>query len=255
MSGYNVKIYHYPDETSIRFYSKEVKTNQIKQEKKEHHYIDLERLCPFKDSDHAQNVSQNRSINKIYELCRANMWDYFITLTFDQNKIYRFDFDVVSGALVRWIHNMKMNYAPDLKYILVPELHKNGAYHFHGLIADIGKIDMIDSGHRTRYHEVIYNIGNYDLGFTTATKVKDSNKASNYITKYITKELCATTKGKKRYWASRNLNKPIIETCYMCEEEKQILLDSLGDILYQKNLYIEDIGQNVTYLEVKNEKN
>lgn len=251
MSGYNVKIYHYPEETSIRLYSKEVKTNQIKQEK-EHHYINLEKLNSFKNTEHAQNVSQNRSINKIYELCRANMWEYFITLTFDQNKIDRFDYDKVSGALVRWINNIKKNYAPDLKYILVPELHKNGAYHFHGLIADIGNINMIDSGHKTRYHEVIYNIGNYDLGFTTATKVKDSNKASNYITKYITKELCATTKGKKRYWASRNLNKPIITKVYMCEEEKQILLDSLGNVIYEKNVYLEDIGQNVTYLEVKN---
>ena len=250
MVGYNVKIIRYPTETSIRLYSKEVKTSQ-KENKKTKNYKSV--FTPDKDNEHAQTVSQNRSINKIYELMRSNMWEYFITLTFNPDKIDRFDYNACSGALVRWLNNIKHNYAPNLKYIIVPELHKNGAYHFHGLISDIGNIAMIDSGKKTRFHETIYNLGNYDLGFTTATKIKDSCKASNYITKYITKELCSTTKGKKWYWASRYLNKPIIEYCYMCEEEKQILLDSLGSLIYQKTTTCDEIDQSVTYIEIKND--
>ena len=115
MVGYNVKIIRYPTETSIRLYSKEVKTSQ-KENKKTKNYKSV--FTPDKDNEHAQTVSQNRSINKIYELMRSNMWEYFITLTFNPDKIDRFDYNACSGALVRWLNNIKHNYAPNLKYII-----------------------------------------------------------------------------------------------------------------------------------------
>ena len=49
-------------------------------------------------------------------------------------------------------------------------------------------------------------------------------KVSKYISKYITKELCAVTFGRKRFWASRNLEEaPIVDYCLEPEEKKSFL--------------------------------
>lgn len=258
MSSYNLKIYHYLGETQFRFYSKPINNNsdienETLNENKQIFNIDNKKQAQKEEENNrSQTVSQNRTINNIYEITRSNMWEYFITLTFNPQKIDRFNYEECTKALSGWLKNIKNNYAPDLKYILVPELHKDGAYHFHGLIANCGKMSFIDSGHKTKTKQTIYNIENYKLGFTTATKVNDTSKASNYITKYITKELCATTKGKKRYWASKNLDKPFIEKLFITKEEKDILINSLqGQIIYTKGLNCFDADLSVLYLEVK----
>ena len=56
---------------------------------------------------------------------------------------------------------------------------------------------------------------------------EEPEKVSNYISKYATKELI-TLKHKKRYWYSRNLEKPKIEYDY--------LLGTLEEHLKDKNL-------------------
>lgn len=75
------------------------------------------------------------------------VWDYFITLTIDPKKLDNTDFNLVSEKLNIWTNNLKKRYAPDLKYILVPELHKDKTkWHFHGLFADIGQMPLAFSG-------------------------------------------------------------------------------------------------------------
>ena len=88
--------------------------------------------------------------------------------------------------------------------------------------------------------------------FTTATKVKDNQKVSAYITKYITKELCASTTGKKRYWASRNLDKAVIEEYVLKKSEINDMIESLTEnIDYVKTLDIPMLDQKVRIYEVK----
>lgn len=248
MAGYNVKVTHYIDSHSLRFYSKEV-TEKIDRPEKKKKYLCLEDQNPFKsDSDRSLVVSKNRTINKIYDICKSNEWEYFITLTFSKEKVDRYNYESVSQAMIKWLHSIKNSCSPDLRYIIVPELHKDGAFHFHGLISNIGTMKMIDSKKRTKDNDIIYNIKNYKLGFTTATKVKENNKVCTYITKYITKELCTTTENKKRYWSSKNLDKPEVEKFYLSEEQKKDLLDVIGQPDYIKCVQIDTIGQNITYM-------
>lgn len=150
--------------------------------------------------------SMNRTKNTVYDYARANAWEWFVTLTFAPDKVDRYDYDACVQKLSNWLDNTKKRKCRDMRYVAVPEKHKDGAYHFHLLMSDIDELDMVDSGKKDKGN-VIYNIGNYRFGWTTATRVRDTSKASNYITKYITKDLCSMTKGKKRYWNSRNLNK------------------------------------------------
>lgn len=126
--------------------------------------------------------STNRSKTMLYNYARSNEWDYFITLTFNKDKIDRYDYKVVSQAVRKWLDNTKRKYAPNLKYLLVPELHtlKKGettpAWHFHGLISNTGDIKFTRAIDPHTNKEMftdseipIFNFKSYKLGFTTAT--------------------------------------------------------------------------------------
>lgn len=252
MLVYNVRVYNYLDRQQIRIYKKpickceEIWETELTKKK------DKKKKKGVKDENRSNSVSKNRTIQKIYEVTRSNMWEYFITLTFDPKKVNSFDYAEVSKVLSIWLNNLKKRYAPDFKYIIVPELHKSGRYHFHGLIADIGNLKLVDSGHKTSAGDVIYNIENYKLGFTTATKIKDASRVSSYITKYITKELCATTENKKRYWCSRNLNEVKIDDyCFSLDEIEQIIFDFSENISYAKTIDVPILDQSVRIFEIK----
>ena len=201
----------------------------------------------FKDNDigfneylYKQNrsliISQKRTINKVYDISRCNSWEWFITLTFNQKKLDRYNYDIVSKKLKSWLDRVRRT-SKDLKYIIVPELHKDGAYHFHGLFSNC-EFEFVDSGIKDRNGNKVYNIPSYKLGFTTATKVKNTNAANKYIAKYLNKDLFKATSGKKRYWASRNVNLPVV--CKTFEHDIQGKIKSLEN---SRNLISKQVKQ------------
>jgi len=279
MSVFNVRVFNYVDGQQIRIYSdlqnaEEYKKMYDLKERKEKvmplEGVDDQEIWdnigyyePFLDvmyedyeikanKERSLKNSKSRTIQKIYEITRSNKWEYFITLTFNPEKVDSFNYDEVVKKLSKWLNNIKSVYAPDLKYIIVPELHKSGRFHFHGLFADIGSMQLVDSRKKLSDGTVIYNIGNYKLGFTTATKIKDNARVSSYITKYISKDLCVVTANKKRYWCSRNLDTVQI-TDYVLEphEIKQLLEDLSENITYMKTTNSVMTGNRTRYIEVK----
>ena len=174
------------------------------------------------DAERSLLISRNRTLNNLYYDTRSNVWEWFVTLTFSSERVNRYDYDECTKKLKNWLIACR-RVCPDMRYILVPELHKDGAYHFHGPFANCDDLGFVESGHRDKKGRVIYNIGKYKLGFTTATEAEDTEKLSKYLTKYITKELCAATPGKKRYWKSRNLGQAEIVTCALGSEDKDEL--------------------------------
>ena len=157
-----------------------------------------------------------RTINSIYDIARSNPWEWFFTFTFDPEKVNRYDYGECTKKFSVWLNNMR-KVCPDMKYICVPEQHKDGAFHFHGLFTGVDALEYRFSGKLDKKGRCIYNIGNYNWGFTTATRIEDFHRASSYLCKYITKDLCAVTSGKKRYWASRNVMRPAVEE-FLVEE-------------------------------------
>lgn len=240
MSGYNTKIITYKNQTQIKHYGRSIKTDYSlsdEQKKDRKRKADTERT-PQQIAKSIES-SRNRTINSIYQYALANDWELFITLTFNPVKVDSKNYDSVVNALSNWFKKTKELYAPDLKYIIVPELHKNGGYHFHGLISDFGNLPLT-IGKTTKSGDVIFNLISYNLGFSTATFVKSSDKCCSYILKYITKDLCAVTKNKKRYWCSKNLKKPKIETYeYMADEFENSMKDLIDFIEYRKVVNIE----------------
>lgn len=154
------------------------------------------------------NDSLRRAKNKIFEIALANGWDYMVTLTLDNEKIDRYSKTEVLKVIGKWLDNQVQR--KQLKYLIVPELHKDGAIHFHGLMS--GNVKITQSGTYkiegkkapvkkntlTRRGlspdspnvRVVYNVNGFPYGFSTAVKLDgQSERVATYMTKYITKDL------------------------------------------------------------------
>lgn len=199
--------------------------------------------------EHSRKVSLASTKNRLYNIARSNTWQWFITLTFDQKETDSSDYTAVVKRLQKFLNNLQQRTCPDLKYLIVPELHKDGIhYHFHGLLADCDGLQFSYSGHSTEDGEPVYNILNWKHGFTTATQITDTRRACSYITKYITKESQIFLKEKNRYYASRNVNRTDPDFHIVDQED---FLKVYGDrIQYVKSEKIPAAYQQVNYYEL-----
>lgn len=256
MGLYNLKVYEYADSVQVRMYDKAVEYSEtinfpnVRKDETSGKKEESERTK--EQEEHSYSSSMSRTVNQIYEIARANTWEYFLTITFDRKKVDSSNYDLLCRKVSDWISHLKSRYAPDLKYLLVPELHKDGIhYHFHGLLSNIGDMKLTESTVKIRGQQ-IYNLENWKFGFSTVSKIKDSGRASSYLVKYITKELCAVSTGKKRYWCSRNLDRPTIKVYNLPYEEiERILMDNITKIRHTSESVINSCGMSVTYIEMK----
>lgn len=154
---------------------------------------------------HSQHMNLMRTKSRIKDYCLSNDFDMFWTLTFGSKR----DSDELCfKRMSNWLEYMKKKYGL-FDYIFIPERHKDGCIHFHGVTGRFKGV-MNDSGKKERGH-IVYNAADWKHGFSTVTVIRDSKKTASYITKYITKELTQEIvgKGKKKYWSSRGLRKPV----------------------------------------------
>lgn len=200
--------------------------------------------------EHSKNVSLSATKNRIYNIARSNVWEWFITLTFDRNKVESSDYDIVIYKLHKFLSNLQQRKCPDMKYLIVPELHKDGEhYHFHGLISNVDNLRFCFSGHFDEENNPVYNILDWSYGFTTATRIQDSQRASSYITKYVTKDTDQKLKHKKRYMCSRNVDRVVPD--YLIVDEEEFLGIYGKDITYAKNVKVPVAYQSINYYEIK----
>lgn len=235
---YNVKHLQYPDgyETRVysRTYSRGVKPVCQDFEILDNPFTGKEENLPVSEilsdktiqanKERSLMVSKKRAVNNIYNLARCNDWMWFVTMTFNPQLVDNFDFEVCSAKLSQWLKDLRKADS-SLMYLFVPEQHKSGAWHFHGLISCCcsSSLRLSDSGKRDRSGKIIYNIGRYQYGFTTATEVENNEAVTKYITKYVTKDMLGHIKGKKHFWASRNLSRPRIEEEFLDSGEVRAL--------------------------------
>lgn len=311
---YNVKLIDYKDSVQLRVYKKSIVTNKNKGNDKnsaieesevrnfetvsDEEFEELLNSC-FCDNknkeefnlaseqvkkeeeakeQHSLRVSTNRTINEIYAIARANTWEYFVTLTIDPKKLDRTDYNLVLDKIKIWVNNIKKRYAPNLKYLIVPELHKDKkSWHFHALFASIGNLPLEFSGKTcigsTVFNYIdrpkadkIYNLPLWDYGFSTVTKIKSSKRTISYIGKYITKDVGYALKNRHRFLASHNLERAketIYNVPFAALDEfidkhkesvdyiKKVLTDN-GEVLYME-FNKDKEGENVIFRQMVNE--
>lgn len=229
------------------------KTNKYKNIPRKFEFDDgtVEYLTKMRETDgesvnDSLRISRSRTIKKIYDIGRSNYWDWFFTLTFNPEKVDSFNYAICTQKLSKWLNNMRLK-CPDMKYIVVPEKHPtSGRWHFHGLFSNVSELDFKLSGKYTDNGQEIFNVGKYNLGWSTAIKLDGSFAVVGYMTKYITKKLCEITKGKKRYWASRNCDLPIVEE-YEFNTSLEDIIDQLD--LSDARIITKEGYVNVTYID------
>lgn len=254
---YNVKVIEYPNGSHKKIFYKEPIKSGYKRDKENNVF---EKAGEVADKDRSQQVSANRAKNAVHDISRSNTWEYFITFTFSSNKVNRYDYQDISKKVSQWLKDVKRRKYPDMKYLCVPELHKDGAYHFHALVSDglnliSAKSSKNGSILKDNAGRQIYNVKDFKLGFTTATAVTDTEKVGSYLSKYITKDLLEHTPNKKRYWKSSNLQEPTVSSVLLDKDSKMYALAMEKEKAdYVKVVDLNDINQTITYLEYNIEK-
>ena len=176
------------------------------------------------EQDYLQK-SINRTKTKISDYVLCNNFSHFATFTFDpsNSKVNgeenRKDFKKMSSLLKNWLKTEQLNHlrrhGRRFRYLIVPERHKNNAWHFHALLEGY---QNETEGFYTRKNKYITVselkqkkkdknrkfITRYTLGRSEIAPIKDKTKMSSYIKKYITKELIQDKNAKTSF---QNLKK------------------------------------------------
>ena len=101
------------------------------------HLTKQKRETPVNISDEATRLSNSisRTRRRIFELAACNTWDWFFTGTLDGEKCDRNDLNGTFKRLSQFVRDYRKKQTGErIMYLIVPERHKDGAWHFHGLI-------------------------------------------------------------------------------------------------------------------------
>lgn len=221
-------VKEYPDMIKVIIYNDSYYLpNHVRQ------IMEVKKLTKASKREDSRQRSLRRSKTTVKDIMLSNRFDLWCTFTYNCRNCVpkcannpctcspatckRFDLDYTSRTLRKWFENQKRLNSPDLKYLAVPEYHKNGAIHFHCLMSGFnGRLK--DSGKKTKNGQAIYNASGYYSGWTEFVKIGerfdsesfdvDYARVSAYITKYITKEM-PMINGRHRYLVSKGLARPV----------------------------------------------
>lgn len=176
-----------------------------------------------READTSDKAQEKRTRQQSYAIRRrikgyafSNNFRWFVTLTFNPEKVDSFDYGTAKAALLKWCRRMRDKHG-QFSYLIIPELHKSGAIHFHGLLGDIPARFVEAVNQKTgkliiRHGRQVYNLAEWEYGFSDCEEIESPEKAASYITKYVTKDLLTDEKmyNKKRYFNSQGLEKPVV---------------------------------------------
>lgn len=166
-----------------------------------------------------------RAKSRIFEIAMCNDFEYFGTFTLDKDKISRADLHGTYEKIAKWLSNRQRTKGV-IKYVIIPELHSCGKnWHFHGLFyfenvgenlqefeikKEMPKRQKIKINQLKKENYLNFPAYFEKFGFCSFGKIKDKERASSYITKYITKALGNADEvgqNKKLYYCSSGLKR------------------------------------------------
>lgn len=167
------------------------------------------------DSDRSKESSLYRARASVRDIALCNRFGWFFTWTLSKEPINRYDSVEVGRRVQDFLKNAVRR--KGFAYVCVPERHKDGAIHFHGL-CNLGSIVVERAVHprtllplSTIQGQPIFNMTSWKLGYSTCIPIDENyERTCNYIVKYISKD--SDKVFGKWYLSSRNLVKhPPIE--------------------------------------------
>lgn len=226
-------LYNYNNNNFRIVKIKSCRNSGFEEIKKRNTFVDV-------NSEEIKRQSLSRTKRNIRELALCNDFEYFATFTVNSEKCDRYVLNDVQDKLKKVLHKIKRN-NKNFAFLIITEKHKDGAFHFHGLIKGISDLYVNNNGYLSSM------IFDNELGFNSFSKIKDYTKCCNYITKYITKD-CIKNSHNQIYISSRRLKKATKEEFTNIDfiptftndfvEIKDFTVDSLSkdELLYFMNL-------------------
>ncbi len=186
----------------------------------------------------ACNLSRARST--IYELALCNDWDYFFTFTLDPKKYDRSDLKTFQKDLSRFFRKYREKYKVNVKYLLVPEQHKDGInWHMHGFLIGLPEEHLrkftFDEQlpyyirHKLQNNQPVYDWKAYQkkFGFCNIEPIRDLEASAKYVTKYISKSMdngIIQANG-HLYYASQGLNRAVTTASGYYDPQQNLYFD------------------------------
>lgn len=165
----------------------------------------VERITGVNKEKLTNNLSRAKA--KVFEYSMCNRFDYFVTLTINQEKYNRYDLKTYYKDFGYFLKNYNRKYKTKVQYIFIPEQHEDGAWHMHGLIKGIPKEHLTINEHG--YLDWFHYRDNF--GYVSIDHIHNQDACSKYITKYVCKDLAKSIKdlGAHLFYNSKGLNKSI----------------------------------------------
>lgn len=158
---------------------------------------------PDADEKMAQAISRAKS--KIFEIAMCNDFKYFFTGTISPDHEFRYDLEVFHKKLTIFIRNYNRLSGANVKYVLIPEKHQDGAIHIHGLLLGIRSQDLVIN----EYGYLDWVQYRRSFGFMSLSEIKDKEACCRYITKYVSKDFATAGVGQHLYYCSRGLKRSV----------------------------------------------
>lgn len=197
------------------------------------------------DRNNSIKVAMFRAKEKIRGYIMANDWEYWATQTFNGEVIDRYNLDEIIKRYNKKLKNLKSRKYKNLQWLIVPEQHKDNAWHLHmfmsGIPADKIKYSGYDYYNKGITRRIFNWVDTIDYGFNDYLYIGDCEpierfKMANYIMKYITKDLATIRFNKKMYWCSKGLNEPK-KTNTLTDNIEAIDEFITNNIIIAKNMY------------------
>lgn len=221
LSGNMVEVY---------LYEKAVKAGY--QESRKKAVIEKEIKKEEKENDFALRRARS-NIRRLIATNFNKKYDKFITLTFKENMQ---DITKANREFTNFIKRIKRRFAEqEIKYLSVIEFQKRGAIHYH----TITNLPYVENKELAKI---------WRNGFVKINAIENVDNIGAYISKYLTKETYKREemKGKKKYFPSRNLERPKI----LIGDEAESMLNKIKNhkIRY-KNTYNSEYNGKIVYIQ------
>ena len=171
------------------------------------------------DNDAKLENNLSRAKSRVFELACCNPWELFVTLTINQTKLNRYDLPTFRHDLSAFLYNWRARKGDNIRYLLIPERHKDGAWHMHGFIMglpverlhrfELSEKLPVKIINRIQQGKAVYTWQAYadKFGFADIERIENLEASAKYITKYVTKDVLrsVTDLGAHVYYASKGL--------------------------------------------------
>lgn len=185
-SGNVIEVYEYKNPV-LQGYSDKRKTVKGRQA-----------VANEEDKETNRDKVLQRARKNVRRIINANIQKHskFLTLTFKENIQ---DIPQANKEFMLFIKRLSYHLGYKVQYTAVVEFQERGAIHFHVLLYNV--LEKLDLNWLSQI---------WSNGFINLKSIKDVDNVGAYVCKYMTKcEDEVKLRGKKMYFNSRGLNKPV----------------------------------------------